>query len=62
MVNEVRSEAITKELVEIVQLTRDIWDIVELEAKFEEESLKITELKIVEAEIETVSEETKLVK
>jgi len=62
MVNEVRSEAITKELVEMVQLTRDIWDIVELEAKFEEESLKITELKIVEAEIETVFEETKLVK
>jgi len=34
----------------------------ELETKFEEESLKITEFKIAEAEIETISEETRLVK
>jgi len=62
MVNDVRSEATTKELVEIVQLTRDIWDILEFETKLAEESLKITEFKIVEVEIKTVSEETRLVK
>jgi len=62
MIKDVRSEATTKELVEIVQLIRDIWDILELETKFEEESLKITEFKIAEAEIETISEETRLVK
>ena len=62
MVNDVRSEATTKELVEIVQLTRDIWDILEFETKIAEESLKITEFKIVEVEIKTVSEETRLVK
>jgi len=62
MVNDVRSEATTKELVEIVQLTRDIWDILEFETKLAEESLKITEFKIVEVEIFTISEEIKLVK
>ena len=62
MFKDVRSEATTKELVEIVQLTRDIWDILEFETKLAEESLKITEFKIVEVEIKTVSEETRLVK
>jgi len=62
MFKDVRSEATTKELVEIVQLTRDIWDILEFETKLAEESLKITEFKIVEVEIFTISEEIKLVK
>jgi len=34
----------------------------EFETKLAEESLKITEFKIVEVEIKTVSEETRLVK
>jgi len=48
MVKDERSEATTKELVEMVQLTRDIWYILELETKFVEESLNITELNIFE--------------